>query len=253
MHKVVYPLALVLLCLSEPIALRACSTILQPVSGIQGTSDMQKIFELLEQIERENRGEPMPVNPAGLLGVSPAQAAPRPDRNKVMDYFNTYVGPEELSTKDRSKQYDSRRDAYRVYKLKGESRPTVGMGVFLDDNALKNLNLKKVPKVGEYIPARDVDSVSQSRWADAYQRATKELAGTKGESSIGPLAEMIFQMGAGVVNPKNKQKYFKETLRLLKEGKTSQAQREAKDSPGWYGKTTSRARRVINRFGRGDL
>jgi hypothetical protein len=37
---------------------------------------MQKIFELLEQIERENRGEPMPVNPAGLLSVPPAQAAP---------------------------------------------------------------------------------------------------------------------------------------------------------------------------------
>ena len=64
---------------------------------------------------------------------------------------------------------------------------------------------------------------------------------------------MIFQMGAGVVNPKNKTKYFKNTLRLLKEGKVKEAQKEAKNSPGWYGKTTSRASGVINRFGRGHL
>jgi hypothetical protein len=198
-------------------------------------------------------GVPRPQrNPRGLLDAS-SQGVPRPARNIVMDYFNTYVGPEELSARDRSRYYDSRRDAYKVYKLKGESRPTVGMGVFLNNDALKTLGLKKVPKVGEYLPARDVDSISQSRWVDAYQRATKELAGTKGESSIGPLAEMIFQMGAGVVNPKDKEKYFKNTLKLLKQGKVSQAQQEAKDSPGWYGKTTSRAKRVISRFGRGDL
>ena len=44
---------------------------------------MQKIFELLEQIERENRGEPMPANPAGLLSVPPAQAAPVADTGNV--------------------------------------------------------------------------------------------------------------------------------------------------------------------------
>lgn len=180
---------------------------------------------------------------------------PTPSKNIVMEYFNTYVGPEELSARDRSRYYDSRRDAYKVYKLKGESRPTVGMGVFLNNDALKTLGLKKVPKVGEYLPARDVDSISQSRWVDAYQRATKELAGTKGESSIGPLAEMIFQMGAGVVNPKDKETYFENTLKLLKQGKVREAQKEAKKSKGWYQVPAlkRRASGVISRFGRGQL
>jgi len=36
---------------------------------------MQEIFKMLEQMRQENYGEPMPANPAGLLGASPAQAA----------------------------------------------------------------------------------------------------------------------------------------------------------------------------------
>jgi hypothetical protein len=196
-----------------------------------------------------------------FLGTSPAQDdpvaaqdAPKPARNIVMDYFNTYVGPEELGASDMKRLYDSKRDAYKVYHNKGEKRPTVGKGVFLDDDALKKLGLKKVPKVGEYLPAMDVDSVSQNRWVDAYQRATKKLAGTKGESSIGPLAEMIYQMGAGVVTPGHK-KHFPKTLKLLKQGKVQKAQEEAKISKGWYEvpNLKRRALGVINRFGRGDL
>ena len=82
MHKVVYPLTLVLLCLSEPIALRACSAILQPVSGIQGSFDMaQGLLDIVSQIGRgfeKIYDEQMPTmqEARGLLGVSPAQAAP---------------------------------------------------------------------------------------------------------------------------------------------------------------------------------
>jgi hypothetical protein len=178
---------------------------------------------------------------------------PSPRRNPVKDYFKNYVGHEELNDTDRSRTYDRNKNAFQVYQLKGEKRPTVGEGLFLDDAALKAIGLNKVPKVGTYIPAEKVNSLVSNRWANAYERASKELAGTKGESSIGPLAEMIFQMGAGVVNPKNKTKYFAKTLRLLKEGKVKEAQEEAKNSPGWYGKTTSRAERVISRFGKGEL
>ena len=198
----------------------------------------------------------------GLLGMSPDQAdpvaaqavdAPIPKRNPVKDYFKKYVGHEELGDQDRSRTYDEKKNAFQVYQLKGEKRPTVGEGLFLDDNALKAMGLNKVPKVGTYLPAEKVNSLVSNRWVNAYQRAAKELSGTGGESSIGPLAEMIFQMGEGIVDPTNKRKYFGKTLKLLKKGKVKEAQKEAKDSPGWYGKTTSRAERVISRFGRGDL
>ena len=75
MHKVVYPLTLVLLCLSEPIALRACSTILQPVSGIQGSSDMG----LLDYVQRLiGIPEDMSSDPAarGVIGVPQPQRKP---------------------------------------------------------------------------------------------------------------------------------------------------------------------------------
>lgn len=79
MHKVVYPLTLVLLCLSEPIALRACSTILQPVSGIQGTSDMaQGLLDIVSQIGRGfekiyDEQVPTMQEARGLLGMSAPQ------------------------------------------------------------------------------------------------------------------------------------------------------------------------------------
>ena len=100
------------------------------------------------------------------------------------------------------------------------------------------------------LPASAVDAISLNRWGGALRRATRELSGTAGASSIHALAELIYQMGAGVVNPSNKQKYFRNTLKLLKEGKTEEAQEEAKDSD-WYRNTTSRAQRVISRFGKG--
>ena len=60
-----------------------------------------------------------------FLGTSPAQDdpvaaqdAPKPARNIVMDYFNTYVGPEELGASDIKRLYDSKRDAYKVYQNK---------------------------------------------------------------------------------------------------------------------------------------
>ena len=83
MHKVVYPLTLVLLCLSEPIALRTCSVVLQPVSGTQGTSDMVGLLDYVQRLigipedmssdpaARGVMGIPQPQRkPGGLLGMS---------------------------------------------------------------------------------------------------------------------------------------------------------------------------------------
>lgn len=211
---------------------------------------------LLDVINQIGRGaeriynEQMGGAPTGLLTEQPIYV-PYPKDNVVMDYFNTYVGPEELGKSDKAKYYDKERNMYKVYQVGKEERPTVGMGVYLDDKALRELGIKKIPTEGSYISADAVDNLTQRRWVEAYEQATKELAGTKGESSIGPLSEMIYQMGAGVITPGSK-KYFKNTLKFLKQGKVEEAQKLARKS-NWYRQTPDRAKRVINRFGGGDL
>ena len=145
------------------------------------------------------------------------------------------------------KYYNKNRGTYKVYQLEGEDRPTVGKGVFLDDPALEQLGLTEIPKEGVEIPAKIVDNISYNRWGDALKRATKELEGTKGSVATNALAEMIYQMGSGVVVPRSK-KHFPETLRLLREGKIKEAQEEAKNSD-WYTQTKNRASGVISRFG----
>tara|TARA_E500000305_G_scaffold19372_1_gene14461 strand:- start:234 stop:905 length:672 start_codon:yes stop_codon:yes gene_type:complete len=182
--------------------------------------------------------------------------APRPKEKPVptaFKYFDKNVAGEELGESDRGKYYDEETDSYRVYQLKGEDRPTVGKGVYLNDAALKRLNLSEVPSVGQLIPANVIDQLAQNRWMAAVKRASRELTGTKGEKSIGPLAEMIYQMGSQVVTPgKNNKKYFGETLKSLKLGNLEEAKKHAKNST-WYKQTTNRANRVIGRFGRSKL
>jgi hypothetical protein len=169
-----------------------------------------------------------------------------PKPSPVKDYFDKYVGPEELGSSDMKKYYNKDRGTYKVYQLEGEKRPTVGKGVYLDDQALEQLSLTEIPKEGVEIEAELVDTISYNRWRDALKRATKELEGTKGSVAANALAEMIYQMGSGVVVP-GSEKHFPETLRLLKEGKIKEAQEEAKDS-NWYGQTKNRAGKVISRF-----
>ena len=178
----------------------------------------------------------------GLLSAVAAMPKPSP----VKEYFDKYVGPEELGSSDMKKYYNKDRGTYKVYQLAGEKRPTVGKGVFLDDPALEQLGLAEIPKEGVEIPAELVDNISYNRWGDALRRAKQELEGTKGSVAANALAEMIYQMGSGVVVP-GSEKHFPETLRLLKEGKIKEAQEEAKDSK-WYRQTKNRAGEVISRF-----
>jgi len=196
-------------------------------------------------------GKNQPQQGKGLMSAVAGMPKPSP----VKEYFNTFVAPEELSSSGREKYYDAKTDSYRVYRVKDkegkeEKLLTVGSGVLLNNLALKSLGLSKTPKEGDMLPASAVDAISLNRWGGALRRATRELSGTAGASSIHALAELIYQMGAGVVNPSNKQKYFRNTLKLLKEGKTEEAKEEAADSD-WYRDTTSRAQRVISRFGKG--
>ena len=186
-------------------------------------------------------------NPGQYYAPSMGLEGATPKPNPVREYFNKYVGPEELSRSDMKKYYNKDRDTYKVYQLKGEDRPTVGKGVYLDDQALKQLGLTQIPKKGQELPAQVVDALSYNRWGNALKKATEELGGTKGASATSALAEMIYQIGEGAVNPKSK-KYFKQTLSLLKQGKIKEAQEEAKDSE-WYRKTKNRATKVISRFG----
>ena len=199
--------------------------------------------------DRDSRLAPRPKE-------KPVQLAPRPKEKPVptaFKYFDKNVAGEELGESDRGKHYDEETDSYRVYQLKGEDRPTVGKGVYLNDAALKRLNLSEVPSVGQLIPANVIDQLAQNRWMAAVKRASRELTGTKGEKSIGPLAEMIYQMGSQVVTPgKNNKKYFGETLKSLKLGNLEEAKKHAKNST-WYKQTTNRANRVIGRFGRSKL
>ena len=168
-------------------------------------------------------------------------------------YFDKNVAGDELGESDRKKYYDEKTNPYEVYQLPNEERPTIGKGVYLNDPALKRLNLSEVPSVGQRIPADIVDQLSEDRWMAAVRRASKELTGTKGEKSIGPLAEMIYQMGSQVVIPgKNNSKYFGKTLKSLKAGNLEEAKKHAKDS-SWYEQTTNRATGVIGRFGRSKL
>lgn len=195
---------------------------------------------ILKALEMLGLGQPQQGN--GVLSAVAAMPKPSP----VKEYFDKHVGPEELGSSDMEKYYNKDRGTYIVYQLAGEERPTVGKGVLLDDPALEQLGLAEIPKEGVEIPAELVDTVGYNRWGDALRRAKQELEGTKGSVATNALAEMIYQMGAGVVVPSSK-KYFKETLRLLKEGKIKEAQEEAKDSD-WYEQTKNRAGKVISRF-----
>ena len=184
---------------------------------------------------------------SAMAGMPRPEGKPSAPVNPINKYFDSYVGPEELGSSDMKKYYNKDRGTYKVYTLKGEKRPTVGKGVYLDDQALGQLGLTEIPKEGVELPAQLVDNISYNRWENALKRATKELEGTKGSVATNALAEMIYQMGSGVVVP-GSEKHFPETLRLLREGKIKEAQEEAKDSD-WYTKTKNRANGVISRFG----
>jgi len=204
------------------------------IKGLLSDPGILKVREMLGINQPQQRG--------GLLSAMAGMPKPNP----IKEYFDKYVGPEELGSSDMKKYYNKDRETYKVYQLPGESRPTVGKGVFLDDLALEQLGLAEIPKEGAEIPAKLVDNISYNRWGDAVRRATKELGGTKGSAATNALAEMIYQIGAGVVVP-GSEKHFEKTLRLLKEGKIKEAQKEAKDS-SWYRQTKNRANKVISRF-----
>tara|TARA_R110000764_G_scaffold233089_1_gene325802 strand:- start:45 stop:674 length:630 start_codon:yes stop_codon:yes gene_type:complete len=198
---------------------------------------------ILRALEMLGLGGSQPQQGGGVLSAVAGMPKPSP----VKGYFDKYVGPEELGSSDMKKYYNKDRGTYKVYQLEGEPRPTVGKGVFLNDPTLKQLGLTEIPKEGVEISAEIVDNISYNRWGDALKRATKELEGTKGSVATNALAEMIYQMGAGVVLP-NSKVHFPETLRLLKEGKIKEAQEEAKNSIWYKEQTKNRANKVISRF-----
>jgi hypothetical protein len=80
---------------------------------------------ILKALEMLGLGQPQ--QGGGVLSAVAGMPKPSP----VKDYFDKYVGPEELGSSDMKKYYNKDRGTYKVYQLAGEKRPTVGKGVFL--------------------------------------------------------------------------------------------------------------------------
>ena len=163
-----------------------------------------------------NVGESEQLNKAlGMLKINPDLLNPKES------YYDKHVMPDEFDKYNSPKHFNKKTNSYKVYQLKGEARPTIGPGVYLDDNALKLLGLNNIPKEGLEINKNKVDLIGRERFNNAVNSATKLLKGTKGEDAINLLAERIYQMGLPEIST------WTNTLRLLREGKFKEAANES--------------------------
>jgi len=190
--------------------------------------------------------------PTGILSALQGMDIPEV---KMSNYFTNNVKQEELGESDRQRLYVPETDKYKAYQVGKEERLTVGEGVYLDDNALKYLGLKRKDVVeGTEIDADLVNKLGSKRWNQAVKNS-KKILGDK-NSSVGAFAEMIYQMGLPSA------KGFDKTIKLLKKDTVEsieEAKREAKRGTEegtlskWYRETKDRADRVIERMGQSKL
>jgi len=163
----------------------------------------------------------------------------KPDYSEI--YYSNEVVPEEFGEynfNDPTK-YNKDSDSYVVYPdTKG--KPTLGAGILVDRNFLKNIGKKKL-KVGDTVPKDIVESVGLTRWKNSIKEA-KELLPNLSEDQVLPLAEMVYQMGKPSVSK------FPETLKLYKAGKFKEAANEALNSDWAKKDTPERAKRVAEKI-----
>ena len=185
-------------------------SLLEAVDMKEGGSIMDSLISPL------NVGESEQLNKAlGMLKINPNLLNPEES------YYDKHVMPDEFDKYNSPKHFNKKTNSYKVYQLKGEARPTIGPGVYLDDNALKLLGLNNIPKEGLEINKNKVDLIGRERFNNAVNSATKLLKGTKGEAAINLLAERIYQMGLPEIST------WTNTLRLLREGKFKEAANES--------------------------
>jgi len=178
---------------------------------------------------------------SGVSSVSKEVPTPKvkPDYSEI--YYSNEVVPEEFGEynfNDPTK-YNKDSDSYVVYPdTKG--KPTLGAGILVDRNFLKNIGKKKL-KVGDTVPKDIVESVGLTRWKNSIKEA-KELLPNLSEDQVLPLAEMVYQMGKPSVSK------FPETLKLYKAGKFKEAANEALNSDWAKKDTPERAKRVAEKI-----
>jgi GH24 family phage-related lysozyme (muramidase) len=186
---------------------------------------MQKIFELLDQMKRENYGEPMPVNPAGLLGVSPAQAAPvamledmsndpaaqgvlgvpSPERNPVR--------PDTLLKKFENEALTGfRKGQWFSHPSPEGGKPTLGWGhkITIDEDKRGTIKIgKQRVNFKNGLTPQQVNQLYEQDTTKARSIARKSLA--KKKSAIKPnelqaLTSLIYNVGEGNWSKSNAKK-----------------------------------------------
>lgn len=164
------------------------------------------------------------------------------------NYFTANVRPEELSASAEKKYSTKDGKNYISYYVERaddtvETTPTIGPGLLLTKERMKELGMKKA---SDPVPKEKVDAMVVREWKKAIKDA-ETLLGKK-SAAIGPLSEMIYQMGL------EKVKKFTETLKLLKDGNWEEAANEALRAQGgadlskWAKQTPHRAIRVSDRI-----
>ena len=189
--------------------------------------------------------------PTGIL--SALQGVTLTPEMKNLNYYNTNVADEELGEFDRKRLYVPETNKYKAYQVGKEERLTVGEGVYLDDNALKYLGLKRKDVVeGTEIDADLVNKLGSKRWNQAVKNSKEILGDTN--SSVGAFAEMIYQMGLPSA------KGFEDTIKLFKKmgenptrEQIEEARKEALDSDWYREDSPERAKRVVSRIGQSKL